>query len=151
MNRRFYNQRQNYTRTQMRKLIFFQLSGEQYAIAIAQVQYILKEFTPHATLKNGHSLVQNRGAITLIDLSAIFLNSAESHDYHYLIVSLLKNGERLGIPIVEMPKIIEVPADKFIDLPQLYRGNELPLAIEKLINLAEDKTGFYLNLERLLS
>lgn len=151
-NRRFRSKRQSVTRTPMRKLVSFQLGSERYAIAIDRVQRVLKEFTPHAILLSGRGLAEyNNETIPLIDLSTLFVSSQDSRERHYLIVCLLQQGERLGIPVPDMPTILEVAEDKFDDIPALYRQNEMPEAINRLIHTAKGEVVFYIDLEQLVN
>ncbi|MBD1880977.1 chemotaxis protein CheW [Coleofasciculus sp. FACHB-T130] len=149
MNRRFRTKALVSTRIAKRKLVSFQMGSEQYAIAIDRVQRVLKAFTPHAALINGRRLMEyEQEAIALIDLSALFLKSHET-DYHYLIVCTIKQKEKLGIPVSEMPKILEVSEEKFEKIPAFYQPEDLPVAIEQIIHAPEGGLVFYLNLDRL--
>ncbi|MBD2742446.1 chemotaxis protein CheW [Coleofasciculus sp. FACHB-1120] len=149
MNRRFRAKPLISTRIAKRKLVSFQMGSEQYAIAIDRVQRVLKAFTPHTALTNGRRLMEyEQEAIALIDLSALFLKSHET-DYHYLIVCTLNQKEKLGIPVSEMPKILEVLEDKFDKIPAFYQHEALPAAIEKIIHAPDGNLVFYLNLDQL--
>lgn len=150
-NRRFRTKRQSITRTPMRKLVSFQLGSERYAIAINRVQRVLKEFTPHALLQNGRGLAEyNHETIPLIDLSTVFLTSQDSRERQYLIVCILNQEDKLGIPVADVPKILEVSEDKFSEIPALYRQNEISDAINKLIHTAEGEVVFYVDLEEMV-
>ena len=157
-NRRVYNrfssQKQQRRRTPTRKLITFQLGGDKYAIPIEKVLRVLDKFTPRAALKSGRSLVKEQEQIiTLLDPSILILSSQETGDRSYLIVCTLKQKteeeavEYIGIPISEVPKVLEVAEDKFGEVPESYREGNLSPAVEQIINVSEDEVVFYLNLE----
>ena len=150
--RRFRTKHQSLTRTPTEKLVVFQVGNEHFAIPIERVQRVLKEFTPHGTLGSGRSLVRHQNeTITLIDVSALFLAGSASSDSNYLIVCALNRGERFGIPIAEMPAILDVPLDQLSEIPELYRQGKLAPAVEKLIHSADGKAIFYLNLDKLVN
>lgn len=149
--RRFRTKHEDRVRVEVQKLITFQLGSEHYAIPIERVQRVLKEFTAHGTLQTGCRLVRDHNeTITIIDLSTLFISSHDERERHYLIVCTLHNGERLGIPIPEMPAIMEVPKDQFSEIPELYRQGKLPVPIQNLINTPEGKVLFYINLDLLI-
>ena len=85
--------------------------------------------------------------ITLINLSKIFPSSRSIADCNYLIVCTFNEGDRLGIPIPDMPKILEIPEESFCEIPELYRQQQLPPVIEKLIRAPDGSEVFYLNLD----
>lgn len=156
------------------KLVCFQISGEYYAINIDKVEHILPDFTIHGCLESGRSLVKYKDhAIAVLDLTKFFVKSPETitvQEYtqdQYLIVCTLKSqpkrdnqsqinqSDHFGIPIVEMPTILEVPETQLEELPELYRQGipgspPAPKAIEKVIHTTDDKTIFYLNLKTLI-
>lgn len=155
--RRFHNKKAAIARTPTRKLVIFEVAGETYAIAIERVQRVLTEFTTQGTLEGGRSLVKiDADLITLLDLSQLFVTSNKSHeDPDYLIVCTLTNGDRLGIPVHDLPAILDIFEDKFEDIPASYRqGREgqksAPAAVEKIITTAAGTVAFYLNLDKLL-
>ncbi len=151
MNNRFPSKRQNYTRIPTKKLVYFELGKEKYAVAIEQVNYVVHEFTFHGVMENGISIVQERDrTIPIIDLSVIFLSSKEVRQSQYLIVCKLDSGNILGIPLPDMPAILEVPTDKFTDIPELYRQNNLHPAVEKIIQVMDKVPIFYINLEKII-
>lgn len=146
-----YTKNKAQSRLSMRKLICFQVAADRYALPIEQVQYILGEFTSYGSLHSSRSLVRfNNEDITLIDLSTLFASNADLRDRHYSIVCTLSQGDRLGLPVCELPTVLEVSTDKFSDLPRLYRQG-LPPAVDKLIHISEGVEVFYLSLERLVS
>lgn len=150
-NRRFQAKKQTLSRKLAQKLVYFKLGSVHYAIAIERVLRVLKEFTPYAALSSGQSLVRSvEGIITLIDLSQLFFGTSQSADFHYLIVCILASKEQLGIPIPEMPKILEVAEDRFGDIPQAYRQGGLHTAAEKLIHTPDGIEVFYLNPDLLI-
>ncbi len=156
------------------KLLCFQVDGEYYAINIEQVEHILPEFTIHGCLESGRSLVKYKDhAIAVIDLTNFFVKSPEqltieeySQDKYLIICTLNSHPKRdhksqinerdhFGIPIVELPTILEVPETQIEELPELYRQGipgspPAPTAIEKVIHTNDDKTIFYLNLKKLI-
>jgi chemotaxis signal transduction protein len=147
-NRRFRNKKQGTARTPARKLVAFELGSVRYAVSIERVQRVVKDFNPYGFLEGGESLVRHQGElIALINLSKIFPNSRSIADCNYLIVCTLNKSDRLGIPIPDMPKILEVLEENFEDIPQLYRQDKLPAAVEKLVRSPDGSEVFYLNLD----
>ncbi len=150
-NRRFRSKKSATVKKPTHKFVCFQIGSVHYAIAIEQVQRILKEFTPFATLANGRSLVRyGEEVITLIALSQVFLSSASPTDYNYLIVCTLSQTEHLGFPVVEMPKVLEVTEDNFAEIPTAYRQQNIHHSVEKLIHIPSEKDVFCLNIKALI-
>jgi chemotaxis signal transduction protein len=150
MNRRFRQQRPSLTRILKRKLVTFQLGQEKYAIAIERVQRVLHEFTPQGVLNSGQSLIAEGGqTITIVDLAAFFVSSEELRARHYLMICTLASREIFGIPVPEIPKVVEVLETEFSEVPALYRQGNYPAAIEKIICLPENQIVFYLNIDQL--
>lgn len=151
MSRRFRTQRNFNTRVPVCKLVCFQLGKERYAIAIDRVHRVLNEFTIHGVLESDRSLAKyNNEVITIIDPSQLFLSSRDDRERQYLIVCSLKEGEAFGIPVPEIPSVLEVPEDKFTEVPELYQDGGLSAAVEKIIQASDGKIWFYLNLEKLI-
>lgn len=147
-NRRFRSKKQGTVRTLARKLVSFQLGNVYYAVSIERVQRVVKDFNPYGFLDSGQSLVRHQEElIALINLSKIFPSSCSIADCNYLIVCTLNKSDRLGIPIPDMPKILEVSEEQFCEIPQLYRQDQLPAAVEKLIRSPDGLEVFYLNLD----
>jgi chemotaxis signal transduction protein len=147
-NRRFRSKKQGTVRTPARKLVSFQLGNVYYAVPIERVQRVVKDFNPYGFLDSGQSLVRHQEElIALINLSKIFPSSRSIADCNYLIVCTLNKSDRLGIPIPDMPKILEVSEEQFCEIPQLYRQDQLPTAVEKLIRAPDGLEVFYLNLD----
>ncbi|MCL1465422.1 chemotaxis protein CheW [Argonema galeatum] len=152
MSRRFRSKRYLATRTPMRKLVSFQLGNERYAISIDRVQHVINEFTPHGVLHSGRSLVEYKNEIiTLIDPAKIFISSHDERERQYLIICTLKEGQRIGIPIPEIPTVLEIAEDKFGKIPELYQQGNLSSAIQNIIQITNDKIMFYLDLEELVN
>ncbi len=146
-NRRFRSKKQGTVRTAPRKLVSFELGNVSYAVPIERVQRVVKDFNPYGFLESGQSLVRHQEElITLINLSKIFPNSGSIADCNYLIVCSFNQSDRLGIPIPDMPKILEIPEESFCEIPELYRQQQLPPVIEKLIRAPDGSEVFYLNL-----
>lgn len=149
-NRRFQNKQIVTPRVPTHKLVAFEIGTENYAIPLERVRIILKEFMPFGALKTGYSLVRYQDQVVIvIDLWQFFVNTNGFSDSHYLIVCTLPSQEYLGIPIPQMPKIVDVPADQFSEVPELYRQAELPKAVEKLIHTSDAQELFYLNIDLL--
>ncbi|HEY9837678.1 MAG TPA: chemotaxis protein CheW [Vampirovibrionales bacterium] len=154
--RRFHNKKAA-ARTRTHKLVIFEVAGETYAIAIERVQRVLTEFTTQGTLEGGRSLVKlDADLITLLDLSSLFVTpKTYQAEPSYLIVCTLTNGDRIGIPLQNLPAILDVPEDKFAEIPASYRQgqagkNAAPAAVEKIITTTAGIVAFYLNLDKLL-
>ncbi len=147
-NRRFRNQKQGNLRSPARKFVSFDLGSVYYAVPIERVQRVIKDFNPYGFLDSGNSLVRHQEElISLINLSKIFPGSRSIADCNYLIVCTFNKGESLGIPIPDMPKILEVSEEQFCEIPLLYRQDKLPAAVEKLIRAPDGSEVFYLNLD----
>ncbi|MCW6051203.1 chemotaxis protein CheW [Microcoleus sp. A2-C5] len=147
-NRRFRSKKQGAVRTPPRKLISFELGNVNYAVSIEKVQRVVKDFNPYGFLNSGQSLVRHQEElITLINLSKIFPSSRSIADCNYLIVCSLNKSDRLGIPIPDMPKILEISEESFGEIPELYRKQQLPPVIEKIIRAPDGSEVFYLNLD----
>jgi chemotaxis signal transduction protein len=147
-NRRFRSKKQGTLRTPARKLVSFELGNVYYAVPIERVQRIVKDFNPYGFLDSGQSLVRHQEElITLINLSKIFSSSRSIADSNYLIVCTFNNSDHLGIPVPNMPKILEITEDNFCEIPELYRQNQLPPPVEKLIRSPDGSEVFYLNLD----
>ena len=147
-NRRFRSKKQGAVRTAPRKLVAFELGNVYYAVPIERVQRVVKDFNPYGFLDSGQSLVRHQEElITLINLSKIFPSSRSIADCNYLIVCSLNKSDRLGIAIPDMPKILEIAEESFCEIPELYRKQQLPPVIEKLIRAPDGSEVFYLNLE----
>jgi chemotaxis signal transduction protein len=147
-NRRFRSKKQSTVKTSARKFVSFKLGNVNYAVPIERVQRVVKDFNPYGFLDSGQSLVRHQEElITLINLSKIFPSSRSIADCNYLIVCTLNKSDRLGIPIPDMPKLLEVSEEQFCEIPQLYRQNQLPPAVEKLIRASNGLEFFYLNLD----
>jgi chemotaxis signal transduction protein len=150
-NRRFQKKNQELNRVKTQKFIVFSLGQESYAIEIEKVQRILKEFTPQGILESGRQLIRDQNqTITIIDLSTLFVSYIEKQPQNYLIICKLPDSNSIGIPIPEMPTILEISPDQFDQVPELYRQGNLSPAIEKLIHTAEGQVIFYLSLEKLI-
>jgi chemotaxis signal transduction protein len=156
--RRFRKKEQIETRIPTHKLICFQINKEQYAIPIFQVQYVLKDFTTQGTLMNGHSLVRhNDENIVLIDISRLFLYENKSRDgvalsvadRNYLIVCNTKTNELIGLPTADIPRVLEIAEDCFDKLPSIYQNQVGSKGVQKLINIVNNGTLFYLNIDHL--
>jgi chemotaxis signal transduction protein len=147
-NRRFRSKKQGTVRTVAHKLVSFQLGSVYYAVPIERVQRVVTDLNPYGFLDSGQSLVRHQEElITLINLSKIFPSSRSMADCNYLIICTLNKSDRLGIPIPNMPKILEISAEQFCEIPQLYRQDQLPPAVEKLIRAPDGLEVFYLNLD----
>ena len=147
-NRRFRSKKQGAVRNPPRKLVSFELGSVNYAVPIEKVQRVVKDFNPYGFLDSGQSLVRHQEElITLINLSKFFPSSRSIADCNYLIVCSLNKSDRLGIAIPDMPKILEIAEESFCEIPELYRQQQLPPLIEKLIRAPDGSEVFYLNLD----
>ena len=150
MNRRFRTKRNFTTRIPVQKLVCFQLGNECYAISIERVHRVIDKFKPQGILESDRSLLEyDNEIITLIAPSQLFVSSRDESNRNFLIVCTLKEGVRFGIPVPELPTVLDVAEDKFGAIPELYQQGDLPAAIEKVIHAANGKIIFYLNLEKM--
>ncbi|MEG4806486.1 chemotaxis protein CheW [Microcoleus sp. F8-D3] len=147
-NRRFRSKKQVTVRIAPKKIVFFEVGKIYYAVPIERVERIVKNFKAYGLLPNGNSLVRHQEElITLINLSKIFPSDGCKVECNYLIVCTLNKSDRLGIPIPDMPKILEISEESFCEIPELYRQQQLPPVIEKLIRAPDGSEVFYLNLD----
>ena len=147
-NRRFRSQKQGTVRITSKKFVSFELGNVYYAVPIERVERIVKNFNPYGILPGGNSLVRHQEElITLINLSKIFPSDGSRQDSNYLIVCILNKNNLLGIPIPDMPKILEISQENFCEIPELYRQQQLPPVIEKLIRAPDGSEVFYLNVD----
>ena len=146
-NRRFRSKKQATVRVSPKKFVSFELGNIYYAVPIERVERIVKDFNSYAVLPSGNSLVRHQEElVTIINLSKIFPSSRSIADCNYLIVCTLNKSDRLGIPVPDMPKILEISEESFCEIPELYRKQQLPPVIEKLIRSPDGSEVFYLNL-----
>ncbi|MEG4351226.1 chemotaxis protein CheW [Microcoleus sp. LAD1_D3] len=147
-NRRFRSNKQATVRIAPKKFVSFELGNIYYAVPIERVERIVKNFNAYATLPSGNSLLRHQEElITLINLSKIFPRSPSITECKYLIICTLNKSDRLGIPIPDMPKILEITEESFCEIPALYRQQQLPPVIEKLIRAPDGSEVFYLNFD----
>jgi chemotaxis signal transduction protein len=133
------------------KLISFELGSETYGLPIDRVKQILDEFNPHGDLGNGRGLVrfQNQ-TLTFLDLKYLFPGDRDSRICNYLMICAIASGKFVGLPLPQLPRVLEVAADRFQPIPDLYRQSGLPSAVTSLIYLEGDRELFYLDLEQLI-
>ena len=116
------------------------------------MQHVINEFTAHGVLQSDRSLVEYKNEIiTLIDPSKLFISSQDDRKRQYLIICQLNSGQHIGIPIPEIPTVLEIAEDKFGDIPELYQQGNLSSAIQNIIQTSNDKIVFYLDLEELVN
>ncbi|MEG4502701.1 chemotaxis protein CheW [Microcoleus sp. F6_B4] len=147
-NRRFRSKKQVTVRIAPKKIVSFELGNIYYAVPIERVERIVKNFNAYASLPNGNSLLRHQEElITIISLSKIFPSSPSIAECKYLIICTLNKSDRLGIPLPDMPKILEITEESFCEIPELYRQQQLPPVIEKLIRAPDGSEVFYLNFD----
>lgn len=147
-NRRFRSKKQATVRVSPKKFVSFELGNIYYAVPIERVERIVKNFNAYGTLPNGSSLLRHQEElITIINLSTIFPSSPSLAECKYLIICTLNKSDRLGIPLPDMPKILEITEESFCEIPELYRQQQLPPVIEKLIRAPDGSEVFYLNFD----
>ncbi|UNU23261.1 chemotaxis protein CheW [Microcoleus vaginatus] len=147
-NRRFRSNKQATVRIAPKKFVSFELGNIYYAVPIERVERIVKNFNAYGTLPSGNSLLRHQEElITIINLSKIFPSSPNISECKYLIICILNKSDRLGIPLPDMPKILEITEESFCEIPELYRQQQLPPVIEKLIRAPDGSEVFYLNFD----
>ncbi|MEG4231047.1 chemotaxis protein CheW [Microcoleus sp. Pol11C3] len=147
-NRRFRSKKQATVRIAPKKFVSFEIGNIYYAVPIERVERIVKNFNSYGTLPSGNSLLRHQEElITIINLSTIFPSSPSISEYKYLIICTLNKSDRLGIPLPDMPKILEITEESFCEIPELYRQQQLPPVIEKLIRAPDGSEVFYLNFD----
>ncbi|MEP6518660.1 chemotaxis protein CheW [Microcoleus vaginatus] len=147
-NRRFRSKKQATVRIAPHKFVSFELGNIYYAVPIERVERIVKNFKTYGILPNGNSLLRHQEElITIINLSKIFPSSPSIAECKYLIICTLNKSDRLGIPLPDMPKILEITEESFCEIPELYRQQQLPPVIEKLIRAPDGSEVFYLNFD----
>lgn len=107
------------------KLIGFTFGELNLALRIESV-YKVVNHTPVSSSGLNHVGVAHLGdyQVTVIDLHRrLFKENLknESHSDHYLVIVKNTTGEFYGIPVVETPALLEVPASMIRILPESYR------------------------------
>ncbi|WP_017306560.1 chemotaxis protein CheW [Spirulina subsalsa] len=147
--RRFQAKKQQ-TPIPTQKVLVFGWGFEQYAIAIEQVLRIVTDFTPHGQLNNGHSLVKYQNdVITLLNLQTLFPQVPPPTATPYLLICQRSHRQTtpdyIGIPLTEMPKVLDIPRPQFAPLPPSYDTQQELKAIEQVIYPEQGGIIFYLN------
>lgn len=133
------------------KLICFELGNETYGLPIDRVKQILDEFNPHGDLGNGRGLVRfQTQTLTLFDLKYLFPSNRDTRICNFLMICAIAEGKYVGLPLPQLPRVLEVAEDRFQSVPELYRQSGLPSAVTALIHLESDRELFYLDLEQLI-
>jgi chemotaxis signal transduction protein len=134
-----------------RKLITFELGTEMYGLPIDRVKQILDEFKPHGDWGNGHGLVRYQDqTLTFLHPAKFFPGATDDTTYDFMMVCVIAGSQSVGIPLPQLPRVIEVTEAQFQPIPDLYRQAELPLAVTALIHLEEDREMFFLDPEKLV-
>ncbi|MCW6038179.1 chemotaxis protein CheW [Spirulina subsalsa FACHB-351] len=145
--RRFQAKKQQ-TPIPTQKVLVFSLGPEQYAIAIEQVLRIVTDFTPHGQLHNGHSLVKyQEDVITLLNLQENFPQIPPLTSTPYLMICYNPHSQTtpdyIGIPLTEMPKVLDIPLPQFAPLPPSYDTQQELKGIEQVIYPEQGGIIFY--------
>lgn len=134
------------------KLITFQIGGETYGLPIDRVKQILDEFNPHGDLGKGHGLVRYQNqTLTLLYPAQLFPAGSGPAACQYLMICAIAQGQSVGIPLPQLPRVMEVSENQFQPIPELYRQVGLPAAVTALIQLENDRDLFFLDLEQLVA
>jgi chemotaxis signal transduction protein len=144
-------QRQSSSRQSAKqKLITFQIGFETYGLPIDRIKQIVDEFNPHGVLDNGHGLVRYQNqTLTLLYPTQLFPASDSSQRYDYLMIAIAQ-GQTVGIPLPQLPRVMEVTEQQFRPVPDLYRQVGISPAIKALIHLEQGTNLFVLDLEQLV-
>ncbi|MCT7951778.1 chemotaxis protein CheW [Ancylothrix sp. C2] len=148
--RRFRTKHEELPRITTEKFLVFNAGNERYAIPLLRVLRVVKEFIPQGVLISGRSLVKEQNdTIVVFDVSTLLSNTCHFSDCNFLIVCSLNNSVPVGIPIPDMPAILEVSPEQFSEVPELYRQGQLSTVVDRLIHVSESVV-FYLNLDKLV-
>lgn len=106
------------------KLVAFEVGKLNLAVRIDQVQKVVNLPTVYGSGLNpiGLARVGDR-EITVVDLARrlFHADANRSGQYGYLVLVQQRTGEIFGIPSVETPLLLEVPANLIRTLPPSYR------------------------------
>jgi chemotaxis signal transduction protein len=132
------------------KLVIFQLGNEHYGLPLQCVQGIFNRFKQQCDLDNGHCLMQFQDKpLTLLDSACLLSGDHDAKSCDYLIVCAIANGNTIGIPLPELPRVCEVAGNQLQPIPESYRQAGFPAAIAALIYIAGDRELYVLDLEQL--
>jgi chemotaxis signal transduction protein len=132
------------------KLITFQIGSETYGLPIDRIKQILDEFNPHGVLDNGHGLVRYQNqTLTLLYPARLFPTSSSLQSCDYLMIAIAQ-GQTVGIPLPQLPRVMEVTELQFQPVPDLYRQVGISPAVKALIQLEQGSSLFVLDLEQLV-
>jgi chemotaxis signal transduction protein len=132
------------------KLITFQIGSETYGLPIDRIKQIVDEFNPHGVLDNGHGLVRYQNqTLTLLYPARLFPAYSNSQSCDYLMIAIAQ-GQMVGIPLPQLPRVMEVTEQQFQPVPDLYRQVGISPAIKALIHLEQGANLFVLDLEQLV-
>lgn len=140
---------------QLLKLITFEIGKLSLAVRIEQVHKVVNLPTVHGSGLNPVGLARvDQQEITVLDLHRrLFHTGAESTSNTYLVLVKTQRGEILGLPALETPLLLDVPASLIRSLPESYRRSDtLEIASHiAMVPLGEDQTRtlFLLDVERL--
>lgn len=149
--RRFRTKHDESPRIPTEKFLVFTLENKRYAIPLLRVLRVVKEFTPQGTLITGRSLAKEQNeTIVIFDICSLLSTNVHPSDCHFLIICSVNNSGRVGIPIPDMPAILEISHNQFSEVPELYRQSGLSAAIERLIHVSESVI-FYLDIDKLVA
>jgi chemotaxis signal transduction protein len=139
------------TRQVRQKLISFTLGKESYAFPIHHVQRILDEFQTHGDTGQGISLTRVDGeTLTIWDLQCLFTQVVRESIPKFLMICQAQRDQSIGIPLEQLPSVIEVTQSQIQPLPALYRALDLPEAVTGVVCLAQDRELFFLDLAKAL-
>jgi chemotaxis signal transduction protein len=139
------------TRQVRQKLIAFTLGKESYAFPLHHVQRILDEFQAHGDTGKGVSLTRVDGeTLTIWDLQCLFTQAVRKLAPKFLMICQAQGDQSIGIPLEQLPSVIEVTQSQMQPLPTLYQSLDLPKAVTGVVCLAQDRELFFLDLAKAL-
>jgi chemotaxis signal transduction protein len=142
------------------KLITFNIGKLSLALQIDQVYKVINLPTVHSSGINPVGLTQvDNQEITVLDLHRrLFHTKTELAPVNgYLVLVKTKRGELLGVPAIETPLLLDVPASLIRSLPESYRRSDTLEIASHIIVISESLEGsessqrslFLLDVERL--
>ncbi len=135
----------------LKRFISCKVGVEYYAFPMENVERILDEFLTHGKTDEGYGLIRYQGeTLTFLDLRHLFSAQPDSVPATHLVVCQNSKGEKMGIPVDEIPRAITLTPEQIQPIPPLYHNRNLPKAVSALITLNSSEELFYLDLDQVV-
>lgn len=141
--------------TPMIRVVAFSLGGYDFAMPVTAILQVV----PSPALPQGDSsglgmaMWEDR-PLLLLDLGAAFETSAiASGESAYMLLTRSAAGDRCGILLPDLPKLLDLPRDRIQSLPDAYRKGALGIArfVATWRSPTGDRTVYLLDLERAIA